>query len=461
MELFLMSRWNLAWLLGLPALIILGLTVVFAAPRPQKNRDQDYEMVQLMVDVLAEVDQKFVRELTPEQRRKLVEDMINGGLERLDPYSTYLNPDEYGLFMKQSEGAFGGIGIQVGIDRATGLLQVNSPMVGTPAYDAGILAGDLILKVDGKPCDSMRQDEVIRMIQGDPGTPVTLTVVHEGTKEPIEVTMKRAKIEYPSILGDVRQPDDPAKWDFFIDKANRIAYIRLIAFNDHSAKDLRKEIEKLQGEGLRGLVLDLRDNGGGLLTSAVEISDLFIKKGEIVSVRDRKGRGKSYEAKGNHTVMEPPAAHPIALLINRNTASASEIVAAALQDHHRAVIVGERSFGKGSVQNIIILPDHNPQDGLKLTTASYWRPSGANIHRHPDAKEADDWGVRPDPNFEIKLDDKERLLYRRWRQQRDVVYGKPGSPAPAKPKEEKDAQPFTDRALEKALEYVRAELQKS
>jgi len=458
-----MSRWNLACLLGVPALIVVGLTIVIAAPRPQKNKDQDYELVQLMVDVLSEVDQKYVRDLSPEQRRKFVEDMINGGLERLDPYSNYLNADEYRLFTKQTEGAFGGVGIQIGIDRATGFLQVTSPMVGTPAYEAGVLAGDLIIKVDGKPTDSLRQDEIIRMVQGEPGTPVTLTVVHEGTKEPIDLTMKRAVIEYPSLQGDLRKPGDPSQWDFFIDKANRIAYVRLVAFNDHSAKDLKKELEKLQAEGMRGLVLDLRDNPGGLLTSAVEISELFLKQGPIVSVKDRKGRGKSYESKGSNTVMEPSATHPIAIIINKGSASASEIVSAALQDNHRAVIVGERSFGKGSVQNLIELPDHNPPVALKLTTASYWRPSGANIHRNIDAKESDDWGVKPNPGYEVKLDDKERLQYRLWRRQRDVVHGKPGSPTPpppAKPTDDKDAKPFSDRMRDKAVEYVRGELQK-
>ena len=453
-----MSRRNLAWLLGVPAIIVVGLTLVFAAPRPQRVKDQDYENVQLLVDILSEVDQKYVRDLTPEQRKKLVEDMINGGLERLDPYSNYFNADEYRRFTRETEGAFGGVGIQLDPDHSSGFLKVSSPMVGTPAYEAGVLAGDLILKVDGKAIDNLHNYEVVKLIQGEPGTDVTLTVLHEGAREPVDLSMKRAKIETPSVMGDLRKADDPAEWDYFVDKANLIAYIRLIAFNDHSAGDLTKVLTKLESEGVRGLVIDLRDNPGGLLTSAVEISNLFIKDGAIVSVRDRRGKGRSYEAKQDKVHLEPAASHPIAVLINKESASASEIVAAALQDHHRAVIIGERSFGKGSVQNIIELPDHEPKVALKLTTASYWRPSGANIHRGADAKENDEWGVKPDPGYEVKLKLEERAKYRIERRKRDVVLGKPGSTPTRAAIEQK---PLDDKVLDKALEYIRGELKKS
>jgi carboxyl-terminal processing protease len=461
-----MSRWNLAWLLGLPSVVMVGLTIAFCAPRGNKNQEQHYELQKLLIEVLAEVDDNYVRELTPEQRQKLVEDMINGGLERLDPYSAYFNADDFKAFEKSSEGTFGGVGIQIGIDRQTGLLQVTSPMIGTPAYEAGILAGDLILKVDGKSLENVRTSEIIKMIQGEPGTEVTLTVLHEGSKEPVDYTLRRAQIEIEAVMADQRKPDNPAEWDFVIDKTNRIAYIRLIAFSEHAAADLRKVVEKLEHEqNIRGLVLDLRDNPGGLLSAAVEISDMLLDTGKIVSIRDRQGHEKVYEAKTSGTLMDPAAAHPVAVLINRYSASASEIVSAALQDNSRAVIVGERSYGKGSVQNIIKLPNYDPPVALKLTTASYWRPSGANIHRHTDMKDTDVWGVKPSPGYEVKLTDAERLQYVSWRRQRDIVQGKPGS-LPAKPERtEKDSTKesavFHDRVLEKALEYVRGELNKS
>ncbi len=258
-------------------------------------------------------------------------------------------------------------------------------------------------------------------------------------------------------MGDLRKADEPAEWDYFIDKTDRIAYVRLIAFNDHSAGDLTKAIARLEAEGVRGLVIDLRDNPGGLLTSAVEIANLFIKDGAIVSVRDRRGKGKSYEAKANKVHLEPSAAHPLAVLVNKDSASASEIVAAALQDHQRAAIVGERTYGKGSVQNIIELPDREPKVALKLTTASYWRPNGANIHRGVDAKETDEWGVKPNPGYEVKLKLEERAKYRIERRKRDIVLGKPGSaPIKAAP----DLKPLEDKVLDKAMEYLRGELKK-
>lgn len=456
-----MSRWNLAWLLGVPAVVILGLTLSYSAPRPPR-KEQDYQLLELVADVLAEVDQNYVRELSPEQKKKMVEDMINGGLDKLDPYSSYFNEQEYKLFEQQSEGSFGGVGIQVGIDRTTNVLMVISPMVGTPAYEGGVLAGDLILKVNGKSTEGMRISDAIPLIQGEPGTEVTLTVKHDGSNELQDITLTRAKIEHPSVLSDAHKADKPSEWDYMYDKANRIGYVRLVAFNEHSSKDLEKAIAELERDGARGLVLDLRDNPGGLLKSAVEISDLFLAGGRIVSTKDRNGRGQAYDAVSPGTMMEPAAAHPMVVLVNKNSASASEIVAAALQDNGRATIVGERSFGKGSVQNIIVLPDRNPKVALKLTTAGYQRPNGHNIHRMPDAKETDEWGVKPNPGFEVKLKDEERLQYLIWRRQRDIVQGKTN--APPKPKAEdpnKPEKPFSDKVLDKALEHLRAELQKN
>jgi carboxyl-terminal processing protease len=458
-----MSRWNLAWLVGLPCVVVLGLLVSHQAP--SREKEPDYELVRLVVEVLAEVDKNYVRDLTPEQKRKLVEDMINGGLEKLDPYSGYFNAAEFKQFTRNSEGNFGGIGIQLGIDRLTGALQVISPMVGTPAYEAGVLAGDLIVKIDGKTTENMRMNDAVEMIQGEPGKPITLTVLHEGSKEPIDLPMKRGKIEIHTVLGESRKPDDPKSWNYWIDRDRKIGYVRLVQFNEDTAKHLREAITQLEQEGMTGLVLDLRDNPGGLLSSAVEVSDMFLTQGPIVSTKDRHGEGKTYEAHASGTLLEPAGAHPMAVLVNKNSASASEIVSAALQDHKRAVVVGERSFGKGSVQNIIRLPreDSDPRAALKLTTASYWRPSGRNIHRHPDSKETDDWGVRPDAGCEVALKDDERLQFLIARRNRDIVHGKPGS-EPAKPKVDKvdkPEKPFTDRALDKAVEQIRASLDKA
>jgi carboxyl-terminal processing protease len=447
-----MSRWNLAWLVGIPLVILLGLTLTYSAP-PLRQKDQNYELVKLLVDVLDEVDQKYVRELDEPARRKLVEDMVNGGLERLDPYSGFMNDQEFKQFERKSDGSFGGVGIQVGLDRTTGGLVVTTPLVGTPAYEAGVLAGDLIVKIDGKALDLVRTSEAVELIQGPVGKPVTLTVVHEGQKKPVDITVVRAEIKIETVLGDRRKPDNPAEWDYVIDKDKKIAYIRLLEFEKPTADTLEKVLTQLQSEGIRGLVLDLRGNPGGLLTSAVAVSDLFLTHGRIVSTQGRKTPEKVYEAKEAGTLFEPAASHPIAVLIDRYSASASEIVAAALQDHGRAVIVGERSYGKGSVQNIYPMEDHT---ALKLTTQKYQRPSGKNIHRFPDSKESDEWGVSPTPGFEIKLPDEERYQFLVARRKRDVIHGKAGE---APPEEKKDAKtpPFVDKVLDRALEYLRAE----
>jgi len=198
------------------------------------------------------------------------------------------------------------------------------------------------------------------------------------------------------------------------------------------------------------MILDLRDNPGGLLKSATDVSDMFLTSGKIVSTRDRNGSGKTWEAKADGTLFEPAADKPMVVLLNRYSASASEIVAAALQDNHRAVIVGERSYGKGSVQKIIKL-GADPPTALKLTTDTYWRPSGANMHRYPDSKDTDDWGVKPNPGFEIAMKDDERLDYLRYRRNRDIV---------RKDKPKEPDKPFTDRALDKAVEHLKGELSK-
>jgi carboxyl-terminal processing protease len=322
--------------------------------------------------------------------------MINGGLERLDPHSAYYTPREAKQLEKLSEGKFGGVGIQVGFDRQNrGQLTVISPMPGTPAYEAGVLAGDLIVKIDGKTTENMRMNEAVDLIQGEPGQPVTLTVLHEGARETVDLPITRAVIEVPCVLGDRRKPDNLRAWDFMLDKQNKIGYVRLTSFSKTASKELRDAVEELQREGVRGLVLDLRNNPGGLLKEAREVSDLFLTEGRIVSTKGRNHKEEVYDARPAGTLLLPAEKYPMVVLVNKYSASASEIVSAALQDHKRAVVIGERTYGKGSVQNIIEMHEGRERSALKLTTASYWRPSGKNIHRFPDSKDSDDWGVRP------------------------------------------------------------------
>ncbi len=467
-----MSRRNLYWLLGIVTVSFFGFAVASSAP--SRERNENYELVRLMVEVMQEVEQKYVIELDSERKRKLAEDMINGGLERLDPHSQYINPREYKQFNKQSKGKFGGIGVQIGYDRQNrGLLQIISPMPGTPAYDAGILAGDVVVKIDGKSTDNMRLAEAVDLIQGEAGQKITITVLHEGAHNPVDVEMVRDEIHIQSVLGDRRKTDNLKEWEFLYDKEAKIGYVRLINFSETAAKELKSALEELEKAGARGLVLDLRNNPGGLLRAAVEISNLFLKEGKIVSTKGRNHKDEVYEVRPENTLPYFAERFPIAILVNRYSASASEIVSAALQDNGRAVIVGERSYGKGSVQNVIEMEGN--KSALKLTTASYWRPNGKNIHRFPESKDKDDWGVKPDESFEVVLKDEDRVEYASWRSDRDVVrkkkaeadkpvsrHAQPSAPE-QKDKTEKEVKvkkEFKDRVLEKALEHLRKEVEK-
>ena len=442
-----MPRWNLAWLLGISGVALLGYAVSHSAPT--RSRDLDYELVGLVVDVMKEVDHKYVRQLDAEGKRRLVEDMVNGGLERLDQHSAYINAKDYKRFNLNSKGHFGGVGIQLDVGPETGgRLVIRSPMVDTPAYEAGVLAGDIITKIDGRSTETMRLSEAVDLITGDPGSKITLTVLHEGGKEPVELEMVRAEIRVPSVIGDTRNPDNPKEWNYVIDSSNKIAYVRLLSFSESTAADFRTVLERLKKDGVQSVILDLRTNPGGLLRSAVEISRMFLTEGRIVSTKGRNQQEEIYDAKGSGVIMSPAKDFPLVVLVNRLSASASEIVAAALQDHKRAVVIGERTYGKGSVQNVIEMEGRT--SALKLTTASYWRPSGKNIHRFPDSKEADEWGVKPDKNYEVKVPKEELREFAEYFRDRELIPKKVGEPAPKKE--------YKDQQLDKALGYIRDQI---
>lgn len=457
------------------------------ATQGAKPKDEMLELYGLFVDAVEKVEANYVR---PVSRRELLESAMEGMLQNLDQHSSYINTSEWKQFRKQIEGRFGGIGIQVGIDPEAGRLRVIAPMVGTPAYEAGVLAGDLIMEIDGQSTDGMTPDKAVEVLTGRPGTDVSLSVLHEGTEQPETVKITRAIIDVPSVLGDRHGPND--QWDFMIDKDKKIGYIRISSFIQNTVEELKTALNQLKEEGVKGLILDLRDDPGGLLSAAVEVADLFLDKGEIVSTKGRNTVPKTYVAQKESGFEDLP----LVVLINQNSASASEIVSAALQDHKRAAIVGQRSYGKGSVQNILELEDGNSV--LKLTVASYYRPSGENIHRFRNSKSTDKWGVSPNPGMEIKLTPSE---YAKWfigRRERDLQTAAKGhrtkpadakpAPAPEKPKDEKakskegdkdkakakdqpkakeagkpksphkDSGPFEDKVLNKALEVIKAKI---
>lgn len=473
------------------ALMMIGSLCVYCwqASEAAKPKDELLELYGLFVDAVEKVEVNYVR---PVSRRELLETALEGMLQQLDPHSTFINTGEWTQFRRQIEGKFGGIGIQVDIDGETGRLRVLAPMVGTPAYEAGVLAGDQIVEIDGRSAEGMSIDRAVEVLTGRPGTPVKLSILHEGAEDPEPITVTRAIIDVPSVQGDHRKPDD--QWEFLIDRDRKIGHVRISSFIQTTAEELKTVLGQLKDQGIRGLILDLRDDPGGLLSAAVDVADLFLADGEIVSTKGRNTKPKSYKAQKD----SPYEDLPMVVLINQNSASASEIVSAALQDRHRATVVGLRSYGKGSVQNIFELDDGNSV--LKLTVASYYRPSGENINRFRNARTTDQWGVSPDKGCEVKLTREE---YRNWfiaRRARDLAAGhrrtpaeqpgaaaaKPGpagekaevKPAPekgkaaAQPESRKGAekpepkrpsfhQPtgrFVDKQLDKALEVIRSKL---
>lgn len=428
------------------------------AARP---KDEMMELYGLFVDAVEQVEANYVR---PVSRRELLESALNGMLQELDPHSSFINTSEWTQFQRRIEGRFGGIGIQIEIDPEAKRLKVVAPMVDTPAYSAGVLAGDLILKIDDQTTEGINSDKAVELLQGRPGTPVKLEVLHEGTGKIETLTMNRAIIDVPSVYGDIRKPD--GHWDFMLDKDKKIGYVRINNFVQNTAGELKRALDELKEQGMKGLILDLRDDPGGLLGAAVEVSDLFLEDGQIVSTKGRNTTTRSFQAQKEGTYTD----FPMVVLINQNSASASEIVSAALQDHDRAEIVGQRSYGKGSVQHIIELEDGSSV--LKLTVATYWRPSGRNIHRFKDAKDTDEWGVSPSEGLEVKYSPEEYVRWAIGRRQRDAeIAGKENGAEKVKErapdaaegdkKDGEEKQPFVDRQLEKALSVIGEQLQKA
>lgn len=413
----------------LAACVCFGGTVSTLRAAPQE--EELYEAMRLLIDSFDQVDRFYVKETN---RRELVEAALRGMLEKLDPYSNYISPDDLVRFNSQVEQEFGGIGIQVGLD-PQGRLQVLTPLPGSPAYKAGIRAGDLIANIEGETTVGYDLEKAVKRLKGKAGVPVKLGVVHLGGTAVEELTVMREMVHVSTVLGDRYKPD--GTWEYMLDPEKKVGYVRLTSFSRDSVKELRDALTSLKAAGMRALVLDLRFNPGGLLSAATEVSDMFIEEGKIVSTKGRNTEEREWKAQKQNSFAD----FPMAVLINGYSASASEIVSACLQDNNRAVIVGDRSWGKGSVQNVIEL--EQGKSALKLTTASYHRPNGKNIHRFPGAKDTDEWGVMPNDGYRIVLPIEELRKYDEYRRGRDVLSDK------EPPKSE-----FVDSQLQKALEYL-------
>ncbi|QDS97579.1 S41 family peptidase [Adhaeretor mobilis] len=385
-------------------------------------------------------------------------------LERYgDEHSQFVEARRSDTFREEISQEFGGVGIRLRVlGEPSYPTVIGPPEPGTPAFASDIRSGDRIVAIDGKNTADVPLEEIVTLVRGPKGKSVVLTVIHADEEEKTEVTLLRDIIMVPSILGDL--PSEDGKWSYHLPGHPNLGYVRIIKFGEKTVDELREVLGELEKENVRGLILDLRDDYGGALDAAVSICDMFLPVGAtIVTTRDRDEKTRE------KYVSEYEGAYrdlPLAVLINHNSASASEIVAACLQDYHRAIIVGERSYGKGTVQRVMRL--ESGRSLLKLTSASFWRPSEKNIHRMTGAKETDQWGVFPDSGMEVDLDEKEYLTWRLYRSRRDVPGGsvesknvQDGNERLFKELDLKDGklpEDYSDRMLEKAVEALQKQL---
>ena len=344
-----------------------------------------YKKIDLFGEVLEKINKEYVDEINQSES---MDSAINGLLQSLDPYSAYMSPEIFQEMQTETSGEFGGLGIEVGME--AGVVKVISPIDDTPASKAGLKAGDYIVKINNIQVQGKSLTEAVDLMRGPVGSGIELTVRRRGVKKALTFNIIREIIEIQSVKADLLD--------------NNIGYIRLTSFNDNSSQQIKKHITKLKkNKNLNAFILDLRNNPGGLLSQAIKISDFFLENGEIVSTKSRKKseNRKWFAKKGDIT-----DGKTLLVLINYGSASASEIVAGALKDHKRAIIIGERSYGKGSVQSIIPLKN---KGAIRLTVAKYYLPSGNSIS---------EVGVKPDievneegDNFRIKTADDNQLNY--------------------------------------------------
>ncbi len=412
-----------------------------AAAEAQAGQDSPYPMYELFSKVVEQVRTHYV-EADQSTYEELVEGALKGMLQSLDPHSQFMDKEAFKAMREETAGQFGGLGITIGIKDT--MLTVIAPMEGTPAFRAGLLSGDKIMEIDGDATEGISLEDAVKKLRGEPGTKVVIKVFRPKIQLLKEFELERAVINVPSIK-DARVLD------------GGIGYVRMLQFGESTADDLQAALDTLEEQGARALVLDLRSNPGGLLTAAVEVAQKFLRRGDlVVFTRGRDNRmERSYRARARDTFPRVP----MAVLINGFSASASEIVAGALQDNQRAILVGEKSFGKGSVQSVL------PQDGgtaIRLTTAKYYTPSERVIH---------DNGIEPDIVVPMSAENWRNILLARNKAEEKNGDGEEEAalsdegwvdeegaeiPAlPALPAEEVDLDNVTDPQLERAADMLR------
>ena len=348
-------------------------SVSASAAGSEEDNSLPLEELRVFAEIFGRIKANYVE---PVEDKVLLENAIRGMVSGLDPHSSYLDEDEFKDLQVGTKGEFGGLGIEVGME--DGFVKVISPIDDTPAQRAGILTGDLIVRLDDTPVKGLTLNDAVKLMRGKPGTKISLTIVREGEEKPLKIDVIRAVIKVTSVKSRLLE--------------DAFGYIRISQFQSHTTEDLLRAVKKLKTEAkgnLKGLVLDLRNNPGGVLNAAVSVSDAFLESGLIVYTEGREDDSQLRFEAAPDDVLDGA---PIVVLVNEGSASASEIVAGALQDHHRAVIMGKQTFGKGSVQTIIPVTKNS---AVKLTTARYFTPSGRSIQAE---------GIKPDIELgEVKI----------------------------------------------------------
>jgi carboxyl-terminal processing protease len=355
----------------------------------------EQHMPQLLDEMLKHIEQNYIQEV---DRGELLETALRAIVGKLDAQSLlrpndmeFLNTHDLAEMNVQVEQKLAGIGVVLSAKDGNVFVQ-QAPFPGSPALLGGILAGDCIVTIDGNEVPRNNLKRTIELLRGPVGTPITLGVKRAGSEQLRKIKLVRNTIRLETVQGNRRKPDNT--WEFMLDDTNKIGYLRLTYVGKQSAEEMQEALDGLSARGMKALVLDLRNNPGGMLDGSVAISDLFVERGRIVTVKGRASE-TVYDAKLAGTF----SGFPMAVLVNAKTASAAEIVAACLQDHRRAAIIGERTFGQGIVRSLFQLK--NGAGALKLPVAAYYRPDGRNMNRYPDARESDDWGVSPDEGFVV------------------------------------------------------------
>jgi carboxyl-terminal processing protease len=413
-------RHHFLWLVLLIVMtvnLLVGVNVYTSDPRTSE-RAESIENIALFTTVLEQVRAYYVDE-DKTRYKALVEGALQGMLEALDPHCQFLDREMYDDLKDDTSGHFGGLGIVV--STRDGVLTVVAPMEDTPGFAAGLLTGDRIIAIDGNTTEGLQVQDAVRVLRGEPGTRVSLKILRPSNSSMFEVDLTRAVINVKSVK-DARLLEEG------------IGYVRVTSFNQPTAEDLQTEVEKLQAEGMRALVLDLRGNPGGLLSAAKEIAEKFLQRNDLVVYTQGRGKAsrKDYVAEGKVRWTD----FPMVILVNGGSASAAEIVAGALQDHKRALLVGERTFGKGSVQSLLPLDEGM---AVRLTTAKYYTPAERAIHNV---------GIQPDIEVRVPPTEWAALQQSRARPanfQPELLPG--GAPAPA--------EALADRQLERAVDVLK------